>query len=621
MTLLLLTAALQTSTLLSPDKRLAVRVSPGALAYEVTLDEKPLIAPSALGLTFSDGSALGKGTQILDVSRRSFRGAWVDPFGTSRRVLDRWNEVRLSLRDAGRDFGLVIRAYDDGVAIRYELPTGAFTVTDDRTEFRFPEDGPAWGGEYSSSTEIQYPGTRLSKLPMGNACLPVVVQSGNSYVAVAESDLRDWAGMFLRRSDSTTLRAALASPTVGSGPRVSPWRVLMVGRTAADLVASNLIKNLAEPSRLKDTSWIKPGITAWDPWWTGQNPTLPQHRGLDARGDTAAHKRYIDLASEMGWPYQLIDWYWYDMGSADSETATKPLPHVDLPELFQYAKSKNVRLFLWVHSKDVKRIGADRLFAVYEAWGAAGVKIDFMDSESQEMVRWYEETLAAAARHHLMVNFHGAYKPTGLARTYPNYIAQEGVLGNEYNKLPGERFDPRQMITLPFTRGLLGPADVTPGGFVNRTVEEFRTNAIPTQTMGTRCRQLALTILMTSPLTCLCDAPENYRGQAGVEFLRNLPTVWDETRVLHADFAKSLVTARRKGADWWIGAMNDSEPLALEVPLAFLGKGRFRLESFADGDSPSDVQITTRSVRSSDLLKLPLAGAGGFVARLRAERS
>jgi alpha-glucosidase len=617
MTLFLLAAALAASDLQSPDGRLSVRVSPGSLSYEVMLDGRPLVASSALGLTFSDGSSLGERTQILGVKRRTHRGAWEDPFGNSRRILDRWNEVRLSLRDTGRDFGLAIRAYDDGIAIRYELPSGAFTVTDDRTEFHFPEDGPAWGGEFSPSTEVRYPETRLSQLPPTNACLPVVVRSGSAYVAIAESDLRGWSGIFLRRSSRTTLRAALASRTVGSGPHVSPWRVLMVGRTAADLVASDLIKNLAEPSRLKDTSWIKPGLMAWDPWWTGQNPTLPQYRGLDARGDTAAHKRYIDFAAEMGWPYQLIDWFWYDMGSADPATATKPLPHVDLPELFRYAKAKGVGLFLWVHSKDVDRMGADRLFDTYERWGAAGVKIDFMNSDSQDMVRWYEETLAAAARHHLMVNFHGGYKPTGLARTYPNYVAQEAVLGNEYNKLPGERFDPRQMITLPFTRGLLGPADVTPGGFVNRSVAEFHTNAIPTQTMGTRCRQLALAVLMTSPLTCLCDSPENYRNQPGLEFFRGLPTVWDETRVLHAEFARSLVIARRKGADWWIAAMNDSAPLSLTVPLTILGKGHYQVESFADGDGPPDVVTKVQTVSSKDLLSVPMTGAGGYVARIR----
>lgn len=600
----------------SPDGRLSVNVDPDNLVYAVTVDGKPLLSPSKLGLRFADGAILGDHADLLKVERRSHRGKWEDPFGASRQVPDHWNEVRLSLRDGGREFGLIVRAYDEGVAIRYELPTGAFTVVEDRTEFRFPQDAPAWGGEFHTSAEVRYPETRLAQLPTRNACLPIVVQGPQAYVAIAESDLRDWAGMFLRRTRNDTLQVSLASKTVGSGPRPSPWRVLMVGRTAADLVRSNLVKNLAEPSRLKDTSWIKPGLAAWDPWWTGQNPSLPQYRGLDARGDTAAHKRYIDFAAEMGWSYQLVDWQWYDMGSPDPETATKPLPIVDMPELLRYAKSKGVRLFLWVHSKDVNRMGADRLFSVYEKWGVAGVKVDFMDNDSQDMVRWYEETMAAAARHHLMVNLHGAYKPTGLARTYPNYVAQEGVLGNEYNKLPGERFDPRQMITLPFTRGLLGPADVTPGAFINKSVAEFRTNAIPTQAMGSRCRQLALTVLMESPLTVLCDDPANYRGQPGIEFYRGLPTVWDEKRVLHAEFARSLVIARRKGQDWWIAGMNDAVPLQTTVPLSFLGKGKFRLESFSDGKDLQDVTQENRSVSSGDALKLSMAPAGGFVARL-----
>jgi len=600
----------------SPDGRLSVGLSPGRLTYEVKVDGREVLTPSRLGLVFADGSEFGGHAELLRTERRSHRGEWEDAFGTSRRVSDRWNEVHLWLSDSGRNLGVIVRAYDDGVAIRYELPQGGYTISDDETEFRFPNDAPAWGGDFSSCAEVNYPETRLSEFPQRNACLPVVVKTPSAFVAVSEADVLDWSSMFIRRSDPQCLRASMASTTVGTGPRLSPWRVLMIGRTAADLVATNLIKNLAEPSRLKDTSWIEPGISAWDPWWTGQNPTQPQFRGLGARGDTAADKRYIDLAAEMGWRYQLIDWFWYDMGSSDPATASKPVPSVDIPELFRYAKSKGVRLFLWIHSNDVKKMGADKLFAIYQKWGAAGVKIDFMNSDDQETVRWYEETLTAAARHHLMVDFHGAYKPTGLARTYPNYITQEGVLGNEYNKLPGERFNPHHMITLPFTRGLLGPADVTPAGFVNVDVADFRTNAIPTETMGTRCRQLSLAVLMTSPFLCLCDAPENYRGQPGVEFLRGLPTVWDESRVLQADFAKSLVMARRKGRNWWLAGMNDTEKLTLRVSLSFLGKGRYRLETFSDGVRPTDVQISSRSVGSGDTLDIPMGAAGGFVARV-----
>jgi len=603
----------------SPDGRLTVDLAPGRLTYEVKMDGQAVLAPSRLGLGFADGSEFGERAEFLRSERRSHRGEWEDAFGTDRRVKDRWNEIHLSFADTGRNVGVIARVYDDGVAIRYELPGGGYTISDDETEFRFPGDSPAWGGEFSSCAEVGYPETRLSQFPQKNACLPVVVKTPSTFVAISEADLLDWSGMFIRRSGPTCLRASMASSTVGTGPRLSPWRVLMVGRTAADLVATNLIKNLAQPSRLNETAWIEPGISAWDPWWTGQNPTQPQFKGLNARGDTAADKRYIDLASEMGWRYQLVDWFWYDMGSSDPATATKPVSSVDIPELFRYAKSKGVRLFLWVHSNDVKKMGADKLFAVYQKWGAAGVKIDFMNSDDQETVRWYEETLAAAARHHLMVDFHGAYKPTGLARTYPNYITQEGVLGNEYNKLPGERFNPHHMITLPFTRGLLGPADVTPAGFLNLDPANFRTNAVPTQTMGSRCRQLSLAVLMTSPFLCLCDAPENYRGQPGAEFLRGLPTVWDESRVLQADFAKSLVIARRKGRNWWLAAMNDTAPLTLRVPLKFLGNGQYRLETFADGAGPADVKINSKHIRKQETLTIPMASAGGFVARFSAE--
>lgn len=611
----------QPPVLYSPDRHLAVQVDTAKLAYQVSLDGAEVLAASRLGLVFNDGCRLGEKPTLLSAKTSSKNEVWTDAFGPNRRVVDRWNQVQLEFTEQSRKYGVQIRAYNDGIAIRYELPVGGYTAREDLTEFAYPTDSVAWGGQMHSSTEVNYPETRLNQLPQGNMCLPVAVQSGKVYTVVAESNLLDWPGMFVRRSGQNKLQASLASTAVGSGPRYSPWRVVMISNTAKGLVESNLIKNLAEPCRIADTSWIKPGISAWDPWWTGRNPNFPQFRGLDSRGDTKSHKQYIDLAAEMGWSYQLVDWNWYDMGSPDPETAIKPLPLVNIPELLQYAKSKDVRLILWVHSKDVNRIGAEKLFSTYESWGVAGVKIDFMDNDGQEMVRWYEETLACAARHHLLVNFHGAYKPTGLARTYPNYITQEGVLGNEYNKLPGRLFTPEHMVTLPFTRGLLGPADVTPGAFLNKSVKDFHTMAIPAEAMGSCCRQLALTVTMFSPLLCMCDAPENYRGQPGIEFMRGLPTVWDETVVLQAEFGKSLVLARRKGQDWWIAAMNSTTARNYEIDLSSIAKGSYQLETFSDGEHPQDVRIETKVVDAKTPLNVHLMEAGGFVARLRKIKS
>ena len=268
---------------------------------------------------------------------------------------DRWKELRLTLQEQGRTFGLIVRAYDNGVALRYDLPVasklGHFVLTNELTEFRFATDSRCWFGEESICAENHYPEATLSTIPPGKFnTLPLLVETPGAYVAVAEADLLDWAGMFTTGTGSSNIGVKLAPRSDGNGlvvsdvPRVSPWRVLMMGRTAADLVNSDLIANLATPNRLGDVPWVKPGVCAWDPWWTGVNATMPQFTGLDARGDTPSEKEYIGFAAEMGWPYQLMDWNW----SKGDPTVAEP--HMNVPEVFAYAKQHGVRLFVWMHS-------------------------------------------------------------------------------------------------------------------------------------------------------------------------------------------------------------------------------------------------------------------------------
>jgi alpha-glucosidase len=609
--------------LVAPGGGVKVVVSDaGGLNYRVEVDGKTVLTNSPLGLEFQDGARLGPATVITGISKNKHSGKWENLFGKRRIVLDDWRELRLTLEERGtpvRTFGLIVRAYDNGVAFRYDLPEasklGHFTLTKELTEFRFTEDSRCWFGEESSCAENHYPEARLSTIPPGKwNTLPLLVETPAAYVAVAEADLLDWAGMFTTGTGSENVGVKLASRNNWNGlvvsdvPRVSPWRVLMIGRTAAELVNSDLIANLATPNRLGNLPWVKPGVCAWDPWWTGVNTNLPQFTGLNARGDTASEKEYIGFAAEMGWSYQLMDWNWY------KTDPTVPEPHMNVPEVFAYAKERGVRLFVWMHSKDLTKTGFEKVFSTMEKWGAAGVKVDFMNSDSQETVKWYEDVLKTAAKHRLMVDFHGAYKPTGLARTYPNYITQEGVLGNEYNKLGGEKCTLQHTITLPFTRALLGPMDFTPGGFLNRKPADFKTT-FPAQVMGTRARQLAMTVIYSSPLLVLCDSPANYRGQPGVEFFRNLPTVWDETVVLNAEVGKTIVIARRSGDRWFLAAMNAEAAAALNVPLNFLGRKQGVLHRFADDPKFSNYQTvleSTAGVNAQTVLTLILAPGGGF---------
>jgi alpha-glucosidase len=321
----------------------------------------------------------------------------------------------------------------------------------------------------------------------------------------------------------------------------------------------------------------------------------------------------------------LMDWYWYEGMTGYMKSLHSPpnpvrgdfrrsVPEINVPELVQYAKAKNVRLLIWAHSLDVETFGVEAALKYLAEQGFAGVKIDFLNSQSQETAQWCEKVLATAAKYHLLINFHGAYKPTGLARTYPNFITQEGVLGNEYNKFGDGQITPQHTINLAFTRALLGPMDFTPGGFLNRAPKDFKITA-PTQVMGTRARQLAMTVIYPNPLLVLCDSPANYRGQPGVEFLHDLPTVWDETVVLNAEVGKSIVIARRSGERWYLAAMNGDAAVSLNVPLSFLGRKKWALHSFADDPKFSDYQTvmeSTSGVNAKTVLTPSLAPGGGF---------
>jgi alpha-glucosidase len=630
-------------SLTSPDGRIALVVSDrGGLHYRVTLDGAPVLAESDLGLDFEGGFSLGRRATIANVARGDHDSTWENAFGQRRIVRDHFRELKLELHehaDSPGRLNLIVRAYDDGVAFRYEIPVQPglenYVVTNERTEFIFPTDLTCWAGDHSVCAENQYPQKSLSQLTADVSqphVLPLLVKLPKGYAAIAESDLLDWAGMFVSaagpRADGSRrpgAKATLATRkdghalVVGHDQRLSPWRVIMLARDARELMANDLVGTLATPSQITDMSWIKPGITAWDSWWTGTNPSQPGFKGLNSRGDTRSHEEYIEFAAEMGFPYQLIDWFWYEPMNDPKADLTKPAAHVDIPGLIEFARARNVRLLLWIDSRDLERQGVATVLAQVARWGFAGVKIDFMNSDSQETVNWYASVLAAAAHEKLVVDFHGAYKPTGLARTWPNFITQEGVLGNEYNKIRPGACTTLHTVTLPFTRGLLGPMDFTPGGFLNRTAADFKV-AAPAEVVGTRARQLAETVVYFSPQLCLCDSPANYRGQPGVEFFRGLPTVWDDTVVLSAEVAQHVVIARRSGSRWYLAAMNGDAPFTLKVPLKFLGAGTWQLRAFADtaesAAQPEKISETKRSVSATDTLELTLAPSGGYAAVL-----
>jgi alpha-glucosidase len=403
-------------------------------------------------------------------------------------------------------------------------------------------------------------------------------------------------------------------------PIQTPWRVVMIGHEPGTLIESNLIVNLNAPSAIADTSWIKAGKAAWD-WWSGE-----QADGVSFTPgmNTATMEHYIDFASRSGLEYMLVDAGWaarLGQGANDSNAdITKPQPDIDMPALLAYAKAKHVRLWLWTHWSDVER-QMDEAFPLYERWGIAGVKIDFMDRNDQWMVDFYHRVAKAAADHHLMIDFHGAYAPDGLRRTYPNLMTREGVLGAEYNKWSArDTVDHRVMLA--FTRMLAGPMDYTPGGFRNVMPEHFEPRNVKPMVMGTRAHELALYVVFESPLEMVADYPEAYAGQPEMPFLSAVPATWDETRVVAARVGDYVAIARRHGADWYVGAIAGSHGADIRVPLSFLPAGTFVADVYADApdaaSQPTKTVIEHRSVTNASIMPMTLIPGGGQAIRIHA---
>jgi alpha-glucosidase len=613
----------------SPDGSLAVHVSQhDQLTYAVSLQGRPVVTDSALSLEFKNEPPLdGRSLHFVHAAQSESDTTWKAILSKNNPVRDHYRELQLEFTSeskAAPKLNLLFRAYNDGVAFRYQLPEAAagndLVLTREGTEFHFANDPTLWAATYekfSHPYEHEYSRAKLTSLYSSQLIgLPLLVQTDpNTYFAIAEADLTDWAGLYLRTGhpkSGTVLTAQLSPRLDGNGlvrfhaPHSSPWRVLMIGSKPGDLIESDIITNLNPPSAITDTSWIHPGKMAWDHWWSG-----------DVKMDDETEKRFIQFAGDMRFPYQLVDWQWYGPFNTPGADITRPAPQLNFPELLQFAKSRHVRLWLWLHSGDVNRalqVGTlDEAFTVYEHWGIAGVKIDFMDRDDQDMVNWYETVIKLAAKHHLMVDYHGAYKPTGLRRTWPNLLTREGVLGNEYNKFSG-RVTPEHKLTLPFTRMLTGPMDYTPGGFLNRSPAQWK-QTTPTEVMGSRAQELALLVAYESPLLCIADDPEHYRNQPGLDFIRVVPTVWDQTVVLDGAVGKHIIIARRNGRSWYLGGMTADDAYRLPLPLGFLGEGTYTARIFADPADPhagyEQLQDTRQTVTAQSALDLKMRPAGG----------
>ena len=608
--------------------------SRGAPQWQVWRSGTIVLDWSPLGMTLLRGRALDAGFRITDSARTAHDETYTLVIGKTKRARDNYRALAITLRESAeprRTLSLLFRAYDDGAAFRYDVPAqdslAAFDIVRENTEFHFPGDLKAWAFQintFRSSYEGQYLPTSLDAIPdTGLVYLPLTLERPDGLtLAITEAELTDYAGMYVRGMPGPALQVLLPPYPDGSGacvhahaPFQSPWRVLMIGKNPGDLIESTIILNLSAPCALNDVSWIRPGKAIF-PWWPNFHTGEP---GVADTLDFENQKYYIDFAAENNLQYLELEPPWY--GNTDDciehperHDITQPVPWLRLPELFAHARAKHIGIFLWTHWQNVDRQW-EQAFPLFAGWGAAGIKVDFMNRDDQEMVRWYHATLKKAAAAHLMIFYHGAYKPTGTQRTYPHLLTQEGVMGNEQNKVI-RLITPAHTVTIPFTRMLAGPMDFTPGGFRNATAAEFSPNYDRPMVMGTRCHQLAMFVVYESPLAMVCDDPAAYRGQPGLEFIRDVPTTWDATKVLDGRIGEYIAIARQHGTRWYLGAMTDWTARTLRLPLAFLGRGVFDAEIYRDGadadDHPTHVTVTHRSVTPRTVLTVRLAQGGGL---------
>jgi len=450
--------------------------------------------------------------------------------------------------------------------------------------------------------------------------MPFLMDYGNSlWVAITEAKIDNYPAFYIGTNGTTNQLTTKLVPVPGelengvkarfSDEVYTPWRVLMIGETPGTLIESEIIQNLNDPCAIKDPSWIKPGMCAWDHWWSGE-----------VKMEMPVIKQYIDLASEMGWPYMLVDWQWYGKFNTPEADITRWAPQINMPEIIEYAKSKNVKIIVWLYSSDVNRNSAyKKAFPLYHEWGIAGIKIDFMDRDDQYMVNWYHDIIKCAADNQLLVDFHGAYKPDGIIRTWPNMITREGVMGNEYSKF-SNKLSPEHNVKLAFTRMLAGQMDYTPGAFLNVTKEQFKQQT-PAIVWNTRAAELSKFVIYESPLTVVCDHPDNILNQPGADFLKIVPTTWDDIKFIAGYPGDYVAIAKRSGEKWFIGVMNNSIGKTVELKFDFLPSGNYEAEIWSDGKNadtdPKEIKKSVTTLKSDVLLKVKMAQNGGFVAILK----
>ena len=590
--------AQRTISLQSPDHNIifSFQLTKKSPVYEVAYKGNKLIQESTLGLSFKED---GTFAENLITGKPTFKAGdetYDLVVGKNKTVHSHYQEVTIPLiKSTGQKklVNIVVRVFNDGVAFRYEFPVQKswknYTLADELTTFHLSQDPKVltlFRENYTTSHEGYYDSLKLSEIKLDTLMdLPTLFQyPDNVYMAITEANLRNYAGMYLAKKNGilTTMLSPLPGQTTikvkAILPHHTPWRVMMISDRVGALIESNLLTNLNEPSSIKDISWIKPGKTSFH-WWNGDiTPDTTFAPGINFETD----KYYIDFCARHHIEYHSvigyggIAWYksdapWYGEIGQNTDV-TQTVPSLNMQQVCDYAKQKGVGIHVWVNWKALYP-NLERSFDQFQKWGIKGMMVDFLNRDDQEMVNIQEEILKTAAEHKLFVQFHGAYKPTGMQRTYPNEFTREGTYNYENNKWNETGLSPDHDINMPFTRLLAGATDYHLGGFRAVPPAKFKTQQTRPYMIGTRCHMLAMYVVLESYLAMVCDYPDAYEGQPGFKFIEDVPTSWDETLVPDAQVHEYVTIARRKGGDWFIGTINNTKVKSIKLSLKFLPAG------------------------------------------------
>lgn len=636
---LLLTSAVfaqKQFSLLSPDKSIETKISIGdKTEFSVLKNNKMIISPSTISMNINSGIVLGEKSKIKSNKTNS-----VDQVvervvkQKSKDVREHYNELKIMFKE---DFALTFRAYNEGVAYRFEtMLDGDLKVNSENYTVNFAGDYSIYFAEeanFRSHTEATFKYLSLKDISEKRfAFLPAVVDTKEgTLVGITESDLDDYAGLWIKGTSTNGIKGIFPNYVleenqlndrdidpvkradyiaITKGKRTFPWRIFAVTNHDGDLITNELVFLLSKPNQLQDVSWIKPGKVAWD-WWNANNIYNVDFR---AGINTATYKYYIDFASKYGIEYIILDEGWYHIGNL-----LRVNPDINVEEIVNYGKQKNVGVILWAIWKTLD-VQLEQALDQFVKWGVKGIKIDFMQRDDQAVVNYYWKVAREAAKRKLLVDYHGAYKPCGLQRAYPNVITNEGVKGLEHDKWSLD-VNPEHCVTIPFIRMFAGPMDFTPGAMNNVVKSSFKSMFTQPASMGTRCQQLAMYVVYESPIQMLADNPTNYyREPVCMEFLSKVPSIWDKTIMLDAKIADYILLARQNGNDWYVGAMTDDSPRELNADLSFLGDGNYIADIWQDGINAdrngNDFKKVTLDVTKDSKLKVVLAPGGGYAARI-----